>query len=194
MRNTLDEKTKMLIFKSFILCHFNYCSLVWHFCGTLCTKKIEKVQERALRFTFNDFESTYDELLQRANLHTLETDRVRKMMSEISKAVNLQAPKFMSDLFTLRESTYDLRGKHKLIVPCVKTTTYGLHSLSYYGPKIWNKLPDPLCDCQDTDKLKILLKTWVDYDCDCDYDEISFDEKFHVREGGEEKRGRGKER
>jgi hypothetical protein len=34
--------------------NFNYCPLVWHFCGETNTKKIEKIQERALRFIYNE--------------------------------------------------------------------------------------------------------------------------------------------
>ena len=34
---------------SFILSNFNYFPFTWHFCGEVNTKKIEKIQERALR-------------------------------------------------------------------------------------------------------------------------------------------------
>ena len=30
--------------------NFNYCPIVWHRCGETNTRKIEKIQERALRF------------------------------------------------------------------------------------------------------------------------------------------------
>ena len=30
--------------------NFNYCPIVWHFCGETNTRKIEKIQVRALRF------------------------------------------------------------------------------------------------------------------------------------------------
>ena len=50
----------MAIFRVFIVSNFNYCPLVWHFCGKTNTSKIEKLQERALRFVFNDFTSSYD--------------------------------------------------------------------------------------------------------------------------------------
>ena len=29
--NVLDERSKFLLFTSFIECYFNYCSVVWHF-------------------------------------------------------------------------------------------------------------------------------------------------------------------
>ena len=37
-------------FHTFILSNFNFCPLAWHFCTDKNSKKLEKVQERALRF------------------------------------------------------------------------------------------------------------------------------------------------
>ena len=54
---------KLNIYYSFIMSNFNYCPLVWHFCGEVNTKKIEKIQERALRFIYQDYNSSYDTLL-----------------------------------------------------------------------------------------------------------------------------------
>ena len=41
---------KLNVYYSYIMSKFNYCPLTWHFCGEKNTKKIEKIQERALRF------------------------------------------------------------------------------------------------------------------------------------------------
>ena len=54
---------KLNIYHSFILSNFNYCPLTWHFCGEVDTKKIEKIQERALRFIYSDYSSSYESLL-----------------------------------------------------------------------------------------------------------------------------------
>jgi hypothetical protein len=37
--------------------------LAWHFCTEKNSKKLEKVQERALRFVYEDYNSSYEELL-----------------------------------------------------------------------------------------------------------------------------------
>ena len=41
----LSQKTKKIVFNSFILSNFNYCPLVWHICSIKNTQKIEKIQE-----------------------------------------------------------------------------------------------------------------------------------------------------
>jgi hypothetical protein len=52
----------MKIAWTFILSNFNYCPVTWHFCSEKNTKKIEKIQERALRFIYEDYENTYENL------------------------------------------------------------------------------------------------------------------------------------
>ena len=39
----LNEKSRFLIFRSFIQSNFNYCPLVWHFCSKANTEKTGKV-------------------------------------------------------------------------------------------------------------------------------------------------------
>ena len=47
--NVLNVDTKILILQSYILSHFMYCCIIWHFCSISDTKKIEKMQLKALR-------------------------------------------------------------------------------------------------------------------------------------------------
>ncbi len=47
-KGIFDLKEKEIIYNTFIFAHFNYCPMVWHFCGKSSTKKIELIQERAL--------------------------------------------------------------------------------------------------------------------------------------------------
>ena len=43
-------KEKEILLNSFIYSNFNYCPLVWHFCLSKSLNKIEKIQERSLRY------------------------------------------------------------------------------------------------------------------------------------------------
>jgi hypothetical protein len=55
----LDIESKFMIFNAFIVSNIMYCPLIWHMCSISDSKKIEKVQERALRYVLNDFNDTY---------------------------------------------------------------------------------------------------------------------------------------
>ena len=45
-------KKKEVLLNSFVLCNCNYCPLVWHFYSSKSLKKIEKIQERAIRILY----------------------------------------------------------------------------------------------------------------------------------------------
>ena len=65
--------------------NFNYCPLTWHFFGEKNTKKIEKIQERALRFIYGDYDSSYESLLLRSQLPSLKVRRLRAIAFEAFK-------------------------------------------------------------------------------------------------------------
>ena len=57
--------------KVFVLPHFRYCSLIWHFCGKRNSERLGSLNRRILRYIFHDKESNYHELLSQANTSTL---------------------------------------------------------------------------------------------------------------------------
>ena len=84
----LSRLNKLTIFHTFILSNFNYCPLAWHFCSESNSKKLEKIQERTLRFVYDDFKSTYEELLNKANIPFLRIKRIRTMAVETFRILN----------------------------------------------------------------------------------------------------------
>ena len=70
----------------------NYCSLVWNFCEAAHTSKMERIQFRALKYIYNDVSTSYEELLARANLPTLELHRKREILVEVFKSVDNISP------------------------------------------------------------------------------------------------------
>ncbi len=59
LSSILDTKSKFMIFNAFVVSNLLYCPLVWHMCCVSDYNKMEKVQERALRYVLNDFNNTY---------------------------------------------------------------------------------------------------------------------------------------
>ena len=122
----LSKLNKLTIFHTFILSYFNYCPLAWHFCPENNSRKLEKMQERALRFVYNDFESTYDVLLSKVNIPSLHARRLKTIAMETFKILNEMAPPFLTNLVRLRDNlVYNFRYNNILQVPQVRTTTYG---------------------------------------------------------------------
>ena len=100
----LDESSRVLIYKSFVLSTFSYSPITWIFCGKRNSLKLEKLQERALRFVFSDFTSTYEELLKRGNFLPLSIYRLKFLAIEVYKCVKKLNPHtWMTSLSTIHK-------------------------------------------------------------------------------------------
>ena len=63
----MDLPKRWVIMKSFITSQFGYCPLIWMFHSRALNNKINSIHERALRITYNDNQSTFEELLNKDN-------------------------------------------------------------------------------------------------------------------------------
>ena len=156
----MGGKERRVIVNSFILCHFNYCPLIWIFCSNASQKKLEKVNERALRLALSDYTSSYDNLLVKAESTTIHIHSIRLLAFEVYKTLHNLNPAFTKDYFLPKSTSYDLRRNDVLFVPKVKTTNYGIRSISFLGPKIWNSLPNQIKLSKNANQFKILIKDW----------------------------------
>ena len=59
----MDQNKLRNLMRAFIYSQFQYCPLIWMFHGRQLNQKVNKIQERALRITYKDTESTFSELL-----------------------------------------------------------------------------------------------------------------------------------
>ncbi len=105
LARSLPTKVRLQLYKTYISCHFNFCPLVWHFCSKSDTDKLERLQYRALKFVYDDYESDYQALLDRANLLSLELSRQWQLCVQVFKCIHKLAPKYMSDLFKLQDKS-----------------------------------------------------------------------------------------
>jgi hypothetical protein len=65
------------------------------------------IQKRALHFMYDDYSSSYEELLLKADKPIIEVRKLRIMSVEIFKTLNNLNPIYMKEIFTLntRESS-----------------------------------------------------------------------------------------
>ena len=162
----LDESAKLLLLHSFILSYFNYCSVVWHFCNTESTKKIEKIKKRALRYVYKYFSSSYECLREKCNLPLVYTQRLRYVLLEVYKVYHKLGPLYLHDLFSVQNATYNLRKDQMLFLPRYTTVRYGTNSFSYQGIKLWNDL-DNKFKIMNYKEFKESLSTWLPKTCHC---------------------------
>ena len=160
---------KLNIYYSFILSNFNFCPLTWHFCGETYTKKLEKIQERALRFIYEDYTSDYETLLSRSKLPSLKLRRMRIMALEVHKIIYKQGPTYLHDLVNVKESSFNFRYKNTANIPQVRTTSYGSNSFRSSAPKLWNSLPQHFRDEVNYERFRGLINAWSGESCSCSF-------------------------
>jgi len=158
LKKYMGFKQREILINSFVYANFNYCPLVWHFCPQKSLRKIEKIQERALRILYNDFENDYESLLKKSGKPSMEVKRFRVLALEIFKTLNNLNPQFMKEIF---EKTKWLTHKPANIkVQSYNTVKYGQKSLATLGPHIWNSLPEQVKLENDFSKFKQFIGQW----------------------------------
>ena len=95
------EERKVLI-QSFVYSNFSYCRLVWNFPSAKSLQKVEKIQERALRFLYNDHTSSYDALLVKSGRCYIHVSRLRSLYIEIYKTMKDLNPYFHEGSFRIQ--------------------------------------------------------------------------------------------
>ena len=74
-----------------------------------------------MRCVFNDRSLGYDELLQKANMCSLELGRLQSIALEVYKIKHDMNPVYLSDLIIKRTCKYNTRQRNNLSIPTVKT-------------------------------------------------------------------------
>ncbi len=81
-------EVKLSIYRAFILSNFKYCPVVWMLCGQGNVTKMEHIQLKALSFVFNDFTSSYAELLKKSEQPSISIHLIRSLAIEVYKCIN----------------------------------------------------------------------------------------------------------
>ena len=114
LKSYLNFNAKRVLINSYIISNFNYCPLVWIFSTAKSLNKIESLQNRALRFLYNDYSISYEGLLEKAGKVKTTVNRLRNLCVEIYKTINKLNPEFMSNIFKVKENKILAREQCKL--------------------------------------------------------------------------------
>ena len=98
----MDLPKRRLIMKSFITSQFVYCPVIWMFHSRALNNKINSIHERALRITYNDSKSTFEELLNKDNSVSIHHRNLQVLAIKKFKIKNNMAPEFLNEIFQKR--------------------------------------------------------------------------------------------
>ena len=88
----VDYEGKLRIYEAFVASNFVYCSVAYHAFSLGHDRKIEKLNERALRLVCNDYESSYNDILIKTGKKMMYITSKNKMVEFVFKVLNNLAP------------------------------------------------------------------------------------------------------
>ena len=97
-----------MLINGYFISNFNYSSLIWIFSSTPSVNKIEGLQKRALRFSYYDFNASYDNLLSKGGKSKMNVNRWRALCAEIYKILNNLNPSFIKKSISILDIRYSL--------------------------------------------------------------------------------------
>ena len=115
------HKRRMTL-KPFIASEFGYCPFLWMFHSRKLDSPVNKLNERALRIIYQDYASSFTELLDKYNSTTMHNRNIQLLATELFKIKNELSPTFMNEIYVENAKYhYDLRKETKFKRNNVKT-------------------------------------------------------------------------
>jgi len=161
IKSNLDKESRLAIYNAFILSNLNYCNNIWFFANKSGLTILDKANERAIRMIYDDKKTPYDMLLKQKG--HLDAFRIcyKGICTTMYKIWNGIAPSYLSELFVVNESVYNLRDNQTYTLPKYRNKTHGYHSLPYIGAKAWSKLDTKVKQSSSLVSFKKSIKSYV---------------------------------
>ena len=138
IRRYLSVDKAKLLANAFIDSQFSYAPLIWMFAGKTLINKICKIHHRTLQVVYDDFNKSYDELLELNNDLSIHQRHLRYLAIEVFKSIMHLNPQFMWSYFEEKPMPYNLRDGSKLVLPKTKSSRFGINSLQLEGVSLKN--------------------------------------------------------
>ena len=129
--------------------------------------RINRIHERSLRIVYNDFISTFSDLLQKDNSVSIHYRNIQLLCIEIFKVRHQLSPDIMNNVFKFKQSMYNLRRKTIFESSNIRTEHFGIETLSYLGSKIWEQVPEEIKSSVSLETFKQKIKYWKPTFCPC---------------------------
>ena len=164
IRKYLSYDNRKSIVQAIIMSRLDYCNGLLYGTPAVHLGKLQRLQNAAARLVCTV--SRYDPITPSLiNLHWLPvTHRIEfKIAMLVHKCIYGVAPQYLLDLIKIKESSrYQLRSYRGILLMdnTYRTKkTLGDRAFENAAPKVWNRLPIEIRQCQSLNIFKVLLKT-----------------------------------
>ena len=125
----MNIQKRRTIMKSFVTSQFSYCPFIWTFHSRRLNNKINSIHERALRITYQDNASTFQELLNEDNSVSIHDRSLQVLATEMFRIHRGLSPKILRETFVPKTSSYNLRRNDTFEKRKVHSVYHGTESL-----------------------------------------------------------------
>ena len=98
----MSFKQKRNLMKTFVESQFQFCLLIWMFHSRKVNSKINHLQERSSRIVYNDYITSFEDLLKIDNSFKIHHKNIRSLAIELFKVKKGIANPILCDIFPLR--------------------------------------------------------------------------------------------
>ena len=135
------------------------------FCGRTLNNRINRIHERGLRIVYNDYNSSFENLLLADESFTIHETNLQTLGIEFYKIVNNLSSSLMKLVFPVNPN---LRypSQNPFLTFNIKTVSWGTETLSHIGPKIWASIPEQMKG-YSLSKFKFNIRKWKPIHCPC---------------------------
>ena len=168
VRNFISQKQTELLVNAYILSPFNYCPLIWMFCGKQGNRLIDRCHFRALRALKNDRGKDYASLLLACNAVNIHTRNLKLLILETFKSLHCSGPPILQKIFSVNQTKHKLRSGLTLDFPSYKryNSTFGVNTFDFRAVITWNRLPSSIKSIHDYNSFKEALQS-ISPNCTC---------------------------
>ena len=183
---------RRLILKTFIESQFSHCPLVRMFCSRKMNMKINYIPERALSLVYNDYRSSFEEILRKDKSISIHHRNIHNVAIEMFKVKHKLSPPLMTEIFEQNSNGRTTRMGDIFTRTTDKKVYMGENSLSSLGIRcdveydvMWNTMRCGIrCDVEYDamwNTMRCGIRCDVEYDamwntmrcgirCDVEYD------------------------
>ena len=136
------------------------------YCQRKSNNLINRIHERALRISYNDYLSDFKVLLEKDNSVTIHQRNIQALTLEVYKTLNDLNPGFMSEIFYLKQHEYPTRNQ-QIVYPNPHTVSYGLETFGYKASQLWSNIPNEIQQAPDVSTFKQYTSKQCGNICNC---------------------------
>ena len=147
----LNPKLRRMLCNALIQPHFDYACSAWYSnLNKNLTKKLQIAQNKCIRFCLGLDSQSHIGVNEFKTINWLPVQNRYEQCVSVSafKFCKGLGPAYMSDIYSLIENPRTTRRSEYKMKQPFRSTNMGQNSISYIGPKVWNKLP-PNCKLEE---------------------------------------------